>query len=59
MNEERLRLPITNTDIAILVGNYVTCIPVCIVVGLFSLYHFWNLASNVSSASAVHTPCCG
>ena len=44
----RLQRDPTNIEIAFLVANYVCCIPVLVAVGLFSLYHFWNLAANVS-----------
>lgn len=44
---EYLSKEVSNFDIVVLVANYVLCIPVLIAVGLFSLYHFWNMAVNV------------
>lgn len=38
----------TPLEIALLVLNYVLCIPVLVTVGLFSLFHYWNLLCNVS-----------
>lgn len=38
----------TPLEIALLVLNYVLCIPVLVTVGLFSLFHCWNLICNVS-----------
>lgn len=46
-DETRLMRDPTPTEIAFLVANYVCCIPVICAVGLFSLYHFWNLLENV------------
>lgn len=37
----------TTAEVVFLVLNYVMCIPVLVTVGLFSLYHYWNLAANV------------
>jgi hypothetical protein len=39
----------TALEVAVLVLNYVLCIPVLIAVGLFTIYHYWNLASNVGA----------
>ena len=38
--------------LVILIMNYVLCVPVVVAVGLFSLYHFYCLAANQTSASA-------
>lgn len=32
-----------------LIGNYATCLPVLLAVGLFSLYHFWCLVTNTTT----------
>ena len=60
LNEDNLRMltmgrlerGVTTWHIVLLVANYVLCIPVIFAVGLFSLYHFWNLASNVRPHNA-------
>ena len=48
-SESRFMWEPTPLEISLLVANYVCCIPVVVAVGLFSLYHFWNLSANVSS----------
>lgn len=47
-DEAKLMRDPTPFEISFLVANYVCCIPVVVAVGLFSLYHFWNLLENVS-----------
>jgi len=39
----------TATYITILVLNFVLCLPVVFAVGIFSLYHFWLLATNTTT----------
>ncbi|KZV99313.1 zf-DHHC-domain-containing protein [Exidia glandulosa HHB12029] len=38
-----------STELVFIVLNYVTCIPVILAVGFFSLYHFYLLACNTTS----------
>lgn len=50
-DETRLMREPTPIELVFLVANYVCCIPVTAAVGLFSLYHFWNLLENVCRRS--------
>ncbi|KAF6766725.1 palmitoyltransferase PFA4 [Ephemerocybe angulata] len=36
----------TTTELILIIMNYVTCVPVLLAVGGFSIYHFINLSSN-------------
>ncbi|GAA5946917.1 hypothetical protein JCM3765_002074 [Sporobolomyces pararoseus] len=36
----------TTFQIVMLILNYTACVPVLLIVGVFSLFHFWNVLSN-------------
>lgn len=46
----------TTVEVIFLVLNYVMCIPVLVTVGLFTLYHYWNVLTNVSVIYNIRLP---
>jgi palmitoyltransferase ZDHHC6 len=45
----RAQMELTTSFIVVLVLNYVTCMPVLLCVGIFSLYHFYSMLSNTTT----------
>lgn len=45
----RHQRPPTTTTMVFLVLNFVLCIPTLLLVGIFSLYHFWCLCTNTTT----------
>lgn len=44
----RQRAP-TTFQIIILILNYAACVPVLMIVGVFSLFHFWSVLTNTTT----------
>lgn len=39
----------TTFQIVMLILNYTACVPVALIVGVFSLFHFWNVLTNATT----------